>query len=77
MHLSILLMKNVVIKYIASYNPPITFFATFWLHNITCTKSPDSFDVITTIYVDICPPIASVEKKQRQRKKAGLEFNFF
>ena len=35
-----------------------------------CTKSLDSFDAITTIYVDICPSIISVEKKPRQRKKS-------
>ena len=69
--------KRQVIKYISSYNPPITFARLYWLHNITCTKSPDSFDAITTIYVDICPRIIYVEKKQRQRKRAGPEFNFF
>ena len=36
-----------------------------------------SFNKITTIYVHICPPIISVEKKQSQREKAGLEFHFF
>ena len=36
------------------------------------TKSPDSFDAITTIYVDICTVIISVEKKPRQQKKSQI-----
>ena len=59
-----------MIKDIVNYNPPMTF---RYLRS-RGTKSPDSFDAITTSYVDICPPIISVEKKQRQRKKAGLDF---
>ena len=62
-----------MIKDIVNYNPPMTF---RYLRS-RGTKSPDSFDAITTSYVDICPPIISVEKKQRQRKKAGLDFHFF
>ena len=65
--------KRQVIKDIVNYNPPMT---CRYLRS-RGTKSPDSFDAITTSYVDICPPIISVEKKQRQRKKAGLDFHFF
>ena len=62
-----------MLKNIVNYNPPMTF---RYLRS-RGTKSPDSFDTITTSYVDICPPIIFVEKKQRQRKKAGLDFHFF
>ena len=46
--------KLQVIKDIASYNPPITFHAILLDLTSRGTKSPDSCDAITTIYVDIC-----------------------
>ena len=70
MHLSIFLNeKRQVIKYIA-----IDFIGCFKTRG---SKSPQSLNKVTTSYVDICPPIISVEKKERQRTRAGLDFHFF
>ena len=56
MHLSIFLNeKRQVIKYIA-----IDFIGYFKTRG---SKSPQSLNKVTTSYVDICPPIISVEKK--------------
>ena len=40
-------------------------------------KLQDGYHTVTPVYVDICPPIISVEKKWSQRKKAAWEFQFF
>ena len=70
MHLSIFLNeKRQVTKYIA-----IDFIDYFKTRG---SKSPHSLNKVTTSYVDICPPIISVEKKERLRTRAGLEFHFF
>ena len=70
MHLSIFLNeKRQVIKYIA-----IDFIGYFKTRG---SKSPQSLNKVTTSYVDIYPPIISVEKKERQRTRAGQEFHFF
>ena len=57
MHLSIFLNeKRQVIKYIA-----IDFIGYFKTRG---SKSPHSLNKVTTSYVDICPPIISVERKK-------------
>ena len=50
-----------------NYNLPMTFRAISLPGYFTSrsAKSPDSHHEITPIYVDICPPIVSVEKKRK------------
>ena len=50
-----------------NYNLPMTFRAISLpgYYTSRSAKSPDSHHEITPIYVDICPPIVSVEKKRK------------
>ena len=54
----------------ALYNPPLIF------AYVTCCKSPDNYHALGHVYVDICPSIISIKKKQSQRIRPAQEFPF-
>ena len=62
--------KCQVIKYIASYNPSITFRVTLLA---TLRHVVDSFDARTTIYVDICAPDYFRRKETKTAEKGPLQ----